>query len=36
MDEPAPWNVTSELEERFIRSVRMKPRRTASGVLPLL
>ena len=26
------WNVTSELEERFIRSVRMKPRRTASGV----
>lgn len=26
------WNVTPELEERFIRSVRMKPRRTASGV----
>ncbi len=26
------WNVTSELEEKFIRSVRMKPRRTASGV----
>ena len=26
------WNVTSELEERFIYSVRMKPRRTASGV----
>ena len=26
------WNVTAELEERFIRSVRMKPRRTASGV----
>ena len=26
------WNVTTELEERFIRSVRMKPRRTASGV----
>ena len=26
------WNVTSELEERFIHSVRMKPRRTASGV----
>lgn len=26
------WNVTSELEDRFIRSVRMKPRRTASGV----
>ena len=26
------WNVTSDLEERFIRSVRMKPRRTASGV----
>lgn len=26
------WNMTSELEERFIRSVRMKPRRTASGV----
>ena len=26
------WNVTSELEERFVRSVRMKPRRTASGV----
>ena len=26
------WNVTLELEERFIRSVRMKPRRTASGV----
>ena len=26
------WNVTSELEERFIRSVRMKPRHTASGV----
>ncbi len=24
------WNVTPELEERFIRSVRMKPRRTAS------
>jgi len=26
------WNVTPELEDRFIRSVRMKPRRTASGV----
>ena len=26
------WNVSPELEERFIRSVRMKPRRTASGV----
>lgn len=26
------WNVTPELEERFIHSVRMKPRRTASGV----
>ncbi len=26
------WNATPELEERFIRSVRMKPRRTASGV----
>ena len=26
------WNMTPELEERFIRSVRMKPRRTASGV----
>ena len=26
------WKVTPELEERFIRSVRMKPRRTASGV----
>ena len=26
------WNVTPELEEKFIRSVRMKPRRTASGV----
>ena len=26
------WNVTPDLEERFIRSVRMKPRRTASGV----
>ena len=26
------WNVTPKLEERFIRSVRMKPRRTASGV----
>lgn len=26
------WNVTAELEERFIHSVRMKPRRTASGV----
>ena len=26
------WNVTPELEERFICSVRMKPRRTASGV----
>lgn len=26
------WNVTPELEERFIRSVRMKPRRTTSGV----
>lgn len=26
------WNVTPELEERFIRSARMKPRRTASGV----
>lgn len=26
------WNVASELEERFIYSVRMKPRRTASGV----
>ncbi|MBF0958423.1 MAG: tRNA uridine(34) 5-carboxymethylaminomethyl modification radical SAM/GNAT enzyme Elp3 [Atopobium sp.] len=26
------WNVTPGLEERFIRSVRMKPRRTASGV----
>ena len=26
------WNLTPELEERFIRSVRMKPRRTASGV----
>lgn len=26
------WSVTPELEERFIRSVRMKPRRTASGV----
>ena len=26
------WNVIPELEERFIRSVRMKPRRTASGV----
>ena len=26
------WNMTPELEERFVRSVRMKPRRTASGV----
>ena len=26
------WDMTPELEERFIRSVRMKPRRTASGV----
>ena len=26
------WNVTPELEERFVHSVRMKPRRTASGV----
>lgn len=26
------WNVTPELEDKFIRSVRMKPRRTASGV----
>ncbi|MBF4807349.1 MAG: radical SAM protein, partial [Lancefieldella rimae] len=26
------WNVTPELEARFIQSVRMKPRRTASGV----
>ena len=26
------WNVTPELEARFIHSVRMKPRRTASGV----
>ena len=26
------WKVTPELEDRFIRSVRMKPRRTASGV----
>lgn len=26
------WNVTPELEEKFIRSVRIKPRRTASGV----
>ena len=26
------WKVTPELEERFVHSVRMKPRRTASGV----
>ena len=26
------WEVTPELEKRFVRSVRMKPRRTASGV----
>ena len=26
------WNVTPELEEKFVHSVRMKPRRTASGV----
>lgn len=26
------WNVTPGLEERFVHSVRMKPRRTASGV----
>ena len=26
------WSVTPELEARFIQSVRMKPRRTASGV----
>ena len=26
------WNITPELEARFIRSVRMKPRRSASGV----
>lgn len=26
------WNVTPELEKKFTRSVRMKPRRTASGV----
>ncbi|MDY2776855.1 MAG: tRNA uridine(34) 5-carboxymethylaminomethyl modification radical SAM/GNAT enzyme Elp3 [Collinsella sp.] len=26
------WGVTPELEERFLRAVRMKPRRTASGV----
>ena len=29
------WNVTPELEERFIHSVRMKPRRTASGVVTI-
>lgn len=26
------WEVTPQLEARFVRSVRMKPRRTASGV----
>lgn len=34
-DEPArwaPWNVTPELEEPLLRTLRMKPRRTASGV----
>lgn len=28
----ASWNVTPELEERLLRALRMKPRRTASGV----
>lgn len=28
----ASWNTTPELEERFIKTLQMKPRRTASGV----